>query len=558
MLESGDARVALDGRKTWALLAFVALESPAPTRRQLAERLWPDAADPLGAVRWALSQVRRALAPAATIAEDGDRFRLSGDVTVDATDLLAGVWSDEAIEDIARGELLEGIDADAPEFERWLAVQRARVATARVDALRSCAAAALSSDPLRALQLAERALASEPFDDGLHELVIEAHLERGDVPAAMRHADRTEVLYQRELGVAAPARLRRALERKRPDQALPLVRIDIEARVLLETARARASVGAWDDARSIAARAIDAASESGDRALEVRGTLEFLQIASCQMSQGPAEWNPLLQRAFALASALGDRELLCDVEAERARLAAIEARYGTAEAMIQRALAVATELNDDFRIAVLRGRLGVVEFARGDHAAAERDLRAAAEHPARRSIAMCYVAIVLAALGRWDEVETIADSSDLWSTPEQLVWRPLALVASGDGWLARGDLARASERYGTALAMGREMKDSDWIVLSLRGLARVDRLEGRPERALTTMRQAAEVASSHLGCQRWCEALVLADLIEWGEGRDRALVDRAMHLATSAPMPEIAARIAPYASERTRVETAAD
>jgi tetratricopeptide (TPR) repeat protein len=500
--------------------------------------------------------VRKTLAPTATIAEEHDRLALQGDVSVDAIDLLSGIWDDAMIDELTRGELLEGIDADAPEFDRWLSVQRARIATARVDALRSCAAACLRADPLRALQLAERALASEPFDDGLHELTIEAHCERGDTRAALRYFDRTDALYRRELGVAPPARLKRALERKRPERSLPLVRLDIEARVLFETARARAAVGAWDDARSIAARAIDAASESGDRALEIRGTLEYLNIASCQMSRGSAEWNPLLQRAFTLATELGDRELLCDVEAERGRFASIEARYGTAEAMLHRALSVATELNDPLRVAAILGRLGVIKFARGDHAGAERDLRASAEHPARRSIAMAYLAVVLAALARWDEVEAIAEAKALWSSPEQLVWQPLALVASGDVQLARGDLSRAIDRYGTALAMGREMHDTDWMVLALRGLARVDRIEGRPERALTTMRQAADMAAAHLGCQRWCEALVLADLIEWEEGRDRARVDRALRLATSAPMPDIASRIAPYAKERQPVETA--
>ena len=69
---------------------------------------------------------------------------------------------------------------------------------------------------------------------------------------------------------------------------------------------------------------------------------------------------------------------------------------------------------------------------------------------------MSYLAPVLAAESRWDEVEAIAEAKELWASPEQSVWHPIALIASGDGRLARGDLDGASERFGTALAMGRE------------------------------------------------------------------------------------------------------
>jgi DNA-binding SARP family transcriptional activator len=557
-LERDGQRVALEGRKTWALLAFVILESPAPTRRQLAERLWSEADDPLGAMRWTLSQVRKFLAPDATIVEENDRLSLAGDFSVDAADLLNGTWDPDTIDDVTRGELLEGTDAaDAPDFERWLSVQRARIATARIDALRSCAAACLRSDPMRALQLAERALASEPFDDGLNELVVGCHVERGDVAAASRYVEATDALYRRELGVPIPPRLRRAAERRRADPSLPLLSLDLRARVLLETARARSAAGAWDDARDMTTRAIDAASASGDRALEVRGILSFLNIATCQMSRGAAEWNPLLQQAFTLANDLGDRVLLCDVETERGRLAAIEGRFGTAEAMLRRAFAVATDLGDDLRVATARRLLGASETERCDYEAAEHDLRAAAMHPERRAAAMAYLARLLVRTGRGDEVEDIADAADLWASADGIIWAPLALIASGEARLGRGDLVGASERFGSALAMARETSDTDWNVLALRGLALVDRADGRPERAMGTLRQALEAASTHRGCRRWCEAVVLADLVEWEQGEDLAHVERGLYLAHSSPIPDVATRIAPFARSRTALVASA-
>lgn len=556
-LDRDGAPSRLDGRKTWALLAFVILESPAPTRRQLAERLWSDADDPLGAMRWTLSQVRRTLAPEASIIEEDDRLSLTGDFTVDATDLLNGTWDDETVDDVTRGELLEGTDPESPDFERWLSVQRARIATARIDALRSCAAASTRSDPLRALQLAERALATEPFDDGLHELIVECHIERGDVDAATRYVDATKALYRRELGTPAPPGLRRALERKRSDPSLPLLRLDLEARALLEIAGARSAAGAWDDAREITTRAIDAASASGDRALEARGILSFLNIATCHMSRGPAEWNPMLQRAFAVGTELGDAVLLCDVEIERGRLAAIAGRFGTAEAMLRRALGIARELGDDLRIATARRYLGIAETEWCDYDSAELDLRAAATLPERRSAAMAYLARLLARTGRFDEAEAVADDSSNWTSSDAIVWRPLAIIASGEASLARNDVRGASERFGSALMMARETTDPDWSALALRGLAQVDRREGRPERAAAMLRQAQDIVTAHHGARRWCEAVVLADLVELEQGSDASHLERAIRLATSAPMPDVAAQLAPFARSQTPLHTVA-
>ncbi|CAN5890980.1 hypothetical protein BH23ACT12_BH23ACT12_23240 [soil metagenome] len=53
----------LKGRKSWGLLATVLLE-PHTTRRQLVDRLFADAEDPMATLRWHLLQVRRAVQPA--------------------------------------------------------------------------------------------------------------------------------------------------------------------------------------------------------------------------------------------------------------------------------------------------------------------------------------------------------------------------------------------------------------------------------------------------------------------------------------------------------------
>src|SRR3712207_1381373 len=58
------------GTKSWALLAYLLLSGDTAPRSRLAELLFDEADDPVGALRWSLSQLRRALGPGARL--DGD------------------------------------------------------------------------------------------------------------------------------------------------------------------------------------------------------------------------------------------------------------------------------------------------------------------------------------------------------------------------------------------------------------------------------------------------------------------------------------------------------
>ena len=78
------------GRKAWALLTFVLLSERPRSRRRLAEMLFSDADDPLGALRWTLAELRRALAQPAALRGDPVTVRLDGDVDVDLHLLTRG------------------------------------------------------------------------------------------------------------------------------------------------------------------------------------------------------------------------------------------------------------------------------------------------------------------------------------------------------------------------------------------------------------------------------------------------------------------------------------
>ena len=62
------------GRKAWAVLAYLALQPDGISRSRTATLLFPDAADPLGALRWNLSELRRTLDG---VSISGDPLRLT-------------------------------------------------------------------------------------------------------------------------------------------------------------------------------------------------------------------------------------------------------------------------------------------------------------------------------------------------------------------------------------------------------------------------------------------------------------------------------------------------
>src|SRR4051794_4222179 len=81
------------GRKSWALLAYLLLTDRPPSRHRLAALLFPDADDPLGALRWSLADVRRSLQGRAGLDGDPVRLTLAPGVTSDVGMVASGVWS---------------------------------------------------------------------------------------------------------------------------------------------------------------------------------------------------------------------------------------------------------------------------------------------------------------------------------------------------------------------------------------------------------------------------------------------------------------------------------
>ncbi|WP_286132624.1 SARP family transcriptional regulator [Arthrobacter sp. OY3WO11] len=206
------------GRKAWAVLAYLALQAGGTGRSRTASLLFPDAADPLGALRWNLSELRRTL-DGVTVA--GDPLRL----------VLQPPWRCDALEVVGKaakpgldprgftGQLLEGLSfADCPVFDSWLADQRFRLDNVVQSLLYEAALAALASGALgEAAELATLALHRDPFHTDCNAVLVKALVALGEHRRARRHVTACGALYRQELGLPLPAEIRRALSGAAPE-----------------------------------------------------------------------------------------------------------------------------------------------------------------------------------------------------------------------------------------------------------------------------------------------------------------------------------------------------
>lgn len=216
-----------------ALLGYLILHRRA-TREAIAIALWPDLeTKPAGNnLRVNLSYLTRALepdrgegAPAFFVRQARETLELGG-----AEHLLVDTWEFDrliseagtaerdgalsvardryaAAADAWRGPLLADVDAE------WVELERERFRVRWLEAATRAGELALASgDVATPEMLARRVLEVEPWSERGYRLLAEAHLSRGDRPAARRTVERCRAMLS-ELGVEAEAETR-MLERR--------------------------------------------------------------------------------------------------------------------------------------------------------------------------------------------------------------------------------------------------------------------------------------------------------------------------------------------------------
>ena len=191
------------------IVAFLAISRVPVIRARLAASLWPDVADQRanGDLRSALWRLRRVTG---VIRELDSRLELAPGIDVDVsemTELTHALIVEpvrpalDRVPDLVHGdEILPGWD------EEWLIVERERYRLLRLRALERSAEALLADgEHAAALDAALACVATEPYRESAHRLVVRIHLAEGNTAQAVRSYRSFRSLLDEELGIAPSA-----------------------------------------------------------------------------------------------------------------------------------------------------------------------------------------------------------------------------------------------------------------------------------------------------------------------------------------------------------------
>ena len=183
------------------------LSPHAVARSQLCELLWDVPNDPRGELRWCLSKIRGLIDEPGRRRVDtqADTVRLDlADCFVDAIEIARAAQDIETIASerlralaaLFAGDFLEGLEIDrSPAFNGWVTAQRRR--------FRGCHAALLehlvkSVPDDEALGYLEKWLVLAPFDQRVHELLLNALARHGRIREGEEHLAATTRLFEAE------------------------------------------------------------------------------------------------------------------------------------------------------------------------------------------------------------------------------------------------------------------------------------------------------------------------------------------------------------------------
>ncbi|WP_427133446.1 BTAD domain-containing putative transcriptional regulator [Pseudarthrobacter sp. S9] len=290
------------GRKAWAVLAYLALQPDGAGRARTASVLFPDAEDPLGALRWNLSELRRTLG-ADSISGDPLRLVLPPQWLCDVLAVLDAPGKSPGGEFDPRrfdGQLLEGLAfADCPVFESWLEDQRHRLENCVQTLLYEASLAALAAGGADdAVDLATRALRTDPFNADCHAVLVRALVSLGEYRRAREQADKCRDLYRRELGLGLPVEVRRALFAAGPAAEPELPASVATVRSYLDAAAASLSAGSVDRGLDQLRLAVELAQRTDDSHLLAESLVTLSGALIHQAGGRGAEVADLLHRAL--------------------------------------------------------------------------------------------------------------------------------------------------------------------------------------------------------------------------------------------------------------------
>lgn len=483
------------GAKAWGLLAYLASTRRAHPRAELAELLFCEAADPLGALRWNLAALRRLLGRPDALKGDAIGLDLP-DAIIDTQQLEDG---DPAMLE-ADGEalLLSGMSfPDSARFEMWLTGERARLLRRSTSLLREGALRALArGDHDLAVSRAHHLVLLDSLDEGHHALLIRAHAIGGDAPAAQAQYEHCRTVLRRELAIEpGPAVVAAAHLAAGGRDASSAVDLDIVG-ARMAVAWQSFLAGSVDHGVDLGRSVVAMADQSDDAGLEIMARLflaAMLSIAVRGWDESATATTEALhlaeQHRLSIEEATA-RGVLAGIDLMRADyrsaatharigaerspdagahafnltfLAAVEADVGQGEEAVRHAVeavAAGEESGDPIRIAYATAYAGHALLLEDDPDAARDHVERAIEVLAPMLVLLPWPLAMLA------EIEVRTGHLDAASEPAGRAWaiaattdvayqRALALRAEALVHAARGDHEVAIDRLTLALGQAR-------------------------------------------------------------------------------------------------------
>ena len=541
------------GWKAWALLAYlIVTQAPVP-RERLAELLFADADDPLGALRWNLAELRRSLRPSIEIGGDPVVLALPADVFVDVLALGSATWV-EAVQVPALGrDLLEGIDVQAgAAFESWLRAERRHVASISTAVLREAATARLAMGwPDQALALATRLVALDEFDEEANILMIRTYLAIGADQRAREHLESAAARIREELGTDPSPALLFAVDNAAQFPPSPSwVQGSAAGESLITAGEAAVSAGVFDAGLEILRRAVVVAHEAGDAELEARALI-VLGTAFVHSGRGRgSDGATALHAGLQIAERVSADGLVSEASRELGYLDMKQAHYERAAAWLERAVGRAPDRGS---VAAAVAIQGVVTADRGMTAggaallAESRDIAADLDKPRLEAWSLAFLARGHLLREEPDEARSCAARSvELSRSAGWITFlpHPQSLLATAD--LALGDIEGASAAFESAFALGCQMADPCWEGLAARGIGLVHRAHGRIDEAIAWLDDARtrciRIPDAYLWVHAYCLDALCSVAIEAGARQASEWVNDLELVAARTGMNEMVVR----------------
>ncbi|MGP4033867.1 tetratricopeptide repeat protein [Pseudarthrobacter sp. 1C304] len=540
------------GRKAWAVLAYLALQPDGASRGRTATLLFPDAADPLGALRWNLSELRRTL-PGISLTGDPLRLAVLPPWHCDALELVGATPGGGADPRRFEGQLMEGLSfADSPVFDSWLADQRYRLENCVQSLLYEGSLAALAAGaPADAVELASRALRRDPFHADCTAVLVKALVALGEHRRAREEVTKCADLYHRELGLPLPAEVRRALSDSEPVADPELHATAATVRSYLDAGSASLSAGAVDRGLDQLRLAVVLAQRAGqpapDRHLVAESLVTLAGALIHQAGGRGAEVADFLHRALSAEAPDGVSRTAAAALRELGYLSVQRGVPDRAAGWLERAMQAAQGIPEEqARILAIQGMLASDTAHYGDAVGAFAESgRLAREVGNRRQQAFSDALLGRVHLLRGDlELAAAALDRALAGVAAEhwTAFEPFVAGVRGEVHLAAGRLEEAAALIDRAWVMAELAGDHCYLALAAGAEARLFLAHGDLAAAEHWIDRGLEPKPWYL----WYTARLLDAAAEvflaMGSPRAPGFVDRLAALASRSGMREFAVR----------------